>query len=372
MRNRILLSLYLISIFLAGLYAFKKPYYNWDMVAYMAVVIGYDHPNPNYVHDTVYAIVKQQIPGSIYSQLIDGGIEFRKRMAENPNEFYRQMTFYAVKPLYTRFIYFIYKTGVPLIQATILPSLIGYLLIGFLLIFWIKRYLEFSFAIAFCFLTMISAPMWDIARCSSPDCLSAFLLLSAIYFILEIKSLPFTFIFLVFSILSRLDNVIPAVIFISLLTFSNKWKYKISINKYFMMLLIISITCLCITLSTRHFGWNVLYYPTFLKSLNLSYTFQPKFYVRGYIALAISQIMTGLFFSHFLLFMVLALLSFKGKSTSPFRNFDFEQLFLCTLIAIMIIRFILQPVMSDRFYIAYYLAILILLVKRLCGPVNIS
>lgn len=372
MRNTIWLSLYLISIFLAGLYAFKRPYYNWDMIAYMAVVVGYDHPDPNYVHDTVYDIAKQQIPGSTYRLLIDGGIEFRKRMVENSNEFYRQMPFYTVKPLYTRFIYLIYKTGVPLIQATVLPSLIGYLLIGILLIRWIKRYLKFPYAILFCLLTMLSAPMWDIARSSTPDCLSAFLVLSAMYFVLEIKSMTLTFIFLFFSILCRLDNVIPAVMIISLLAFSNKWEYKLSVKKYSMMLLLISITYLFITLSTRHFGWNILYYPTFLKSLNLSYTFQPQFHFSDYIALGISQIMTGLFFSHFLLFMVLALLSFTGKSTPTLRTLDFEQLFLCTVIAIMFIRFVLQPVSSDRFYIAYYLVILILLVKRFYHPVNIS
>jgi hypothetical protein len=372
MRNKILLSLYLMAIFFAGLYAFKKPLYNWDMIAYMAVVIGYDHPYPNYVHDTVYTIVKQQVPGQIASQLTDGGIEYRQRMAEYPGEFYRQMPFYTVKPLYTRFIYFLYKVGVPLIQATLLPSLFGYLLLGLLLIFWTKRYLNFPVAITFCLLVMLSAPLWEIARSSTPDCLSAFLLLSSMYCILEIKSLTLAFIFLIFSIVCRLDNIIPAVFLLSLLAFSKKSELKISVKWYLTMLLIISVCSFCVTVSTNHFGWSVFYYPTFLKSLNSSYAFQSQFHLSSYMSLAISQIMTGLFFSHFLLFMALGLLAFMRKSTSPFRNLNFEQQLLCALIAIMITRFILQPVISDRLYIAYYLFILILLTKRLYDRENIS
>ena len=371
MKNKILLFLYVTAIFLAGLYALKKPLYNWDMMAYMAIVVGYDHPDPNQIHDTVYHIVKQQLPAEVSSQLTDGGIEFRKRMAENSNEFYRQMPFYSVKPLYTGLIYIFYKTGIPLIEATVLPSFMGYLLIGLLLIFWIKRYLEFPIAAAFCLLIMFSGPMWEIARCSTPDCLSTFLLLSALFCILEIKSLGFAFLWLLFSITGRLDNVIPAFFIISLLTFSKKCGFRICLNKYFLLLLSLTICCLGVAWNTRHFGWSVLYYPTFLKSLNSSYSFQAQFHLHTYMALAISQIMTGLYFSHFILFMALAVLAFKGKSHFPFQNLDFEQLFLCTLMAILITRFILQPVLSDRLYMGYYLAILILLVKRFYEPVNI-
>src|SRR5579863_6561366 len=162
MRNRILFSLYLISIFLAGFYAFKRPYYNWDMLGYMAVVLGYENNDAAFVHSTVYGIAKQQLPFAAYNQLIDGGLEFRKRVAANSNEFYKQMPFYAVKPLYTGLVFLFYKAGCPLIQATILPSLIGYFLIGVLLVYWLRMYLQFPLALAVSFLTLLSAPIWDV------------------------------------------------------------------------------------------------------------------------------------------------------------------------------------------------------------------
>lgn len=372
MRNKLVLLPYLILIFLIALYAFKRPYYNWDMLPYMAVVIGYDHNDPNFVHDTVYDIIKKQLPVSAYNQLIDGGLEFRKRMAGNSNEFQMQMPFYAVKPLYTGIVYLVYKGGIPLIQATILPSFIGYFLIGSLLILWIMRYMQFYLALAISTLMMLSAPMWDIVRNSSPDCLSAFLLLGAMYFILEKKSILVAFVFLLLSIFARLDNVIPCFFFISLITFSNNWGHKIPLKKYAVMLLFISLCYLGITLNAHQFGWSVLYYPTFLKSLNLSYSFHTEFHLREYLALSISHIMTGLFFSNFILFMVLALLAFAEKTTFQFRKLSFNQLFLCTMIAIIIVRLVLEPVIADRFYIAYYLCILILLIRKLQLKINIS
>src|SRR5579859_2496626 len=136
MRNRLIFIAYLTLIFLLALYAFKRPQYNWDMLPYMAVAIGYQDNNPDFVHDTIYDIARHQLPAPAYNQLIDGGLEYRRKMTANAGEFHRQMPFYTVKPLYTWLVYFIYKLGVPLIQATILPSLIGYLLIGALLILW--------------------------------------------------------------------------------------------------------------------------------------------------------------------------------------------------------------------------------------------
>lgn len=367
MRNRIVLFLYLVFVFFTALYAFKRPYYNWDMLAYMAVVTGYDHSEPGMIHDTVYAIARRQLPAATYNQLIDGGLEFRKRVAEDPAEFYRQMPFYTVKPLYTWLVYLMYKAGAPLVQATILPSFLSYFLIGSLLVFWIRKYLPFMLAIAVSALAMVSAPMWDVVRCSSPDCLSALLLLSAMYFVLEKKSLVGVFVFLLLSILARLDNAIPAVFILSLLAVSNKWETGITLKKYLMMLLAISCACLFISFNARQPGWSIFYYPTFLKSLNLSYSLHPEFHGKDYISLVISHFMTGLFFSNLVLFLILASLTFVGRPNFRFRDMAFDQLFVLVILAILLVRFVLEPVIADRFYIAYYLCILILLIRRLHG-----
>jgi hypothetical protein len=363
MRNKGAYFLYLVIIFLIAIYGFKKPNYNWDLLAYMAVVLNHDHQDPIWVHDSVYTIAKKQLPAAPYGQLVDGGLDFRKKLATDPLAFYQQMPFYAVKPLYTEMIYVFYKTGIPLVQASLLPSLIGFLLIGVLLLFWIRRYMQLGSALVFCILTMLSAPLWEVLHSFTPDCLSAFFLLAAMYFVFEKKSLLGVFIFLLLSIFVRLDNIIPAFFIISLLCFSGSWGPKTSITQYVLILLGLLIAFFSISFSMRRFGWNILYYPSFIHSMNSSYSFQPVFHIRAYMQLAFSHLMAGLFSSNLVLFLALAVLAFVKKNLQ-IRRLNFDQWFLCTLILIIAIRFLLQPIFTDRIYIAYYLSILILLVRK--------
>ncbi len=342
------------------------------MLAYMAVVFSYDHTKPELIQDTVYHIARQKLAGPVYAQLTDGGLDFRRRMAGNPLEFQSQMAFYVVKPLYTRMVYYLYKVGVPIIPATLLPSLIFYILIGVLLVFWLIRWLHFFLALGVSCLLMISAPMWELVRTSSPDCLSAFLLLGALFFMTERKLSLVTFLFLVLSVFARLDNIIPAFFFITLMCFSKAMELRISYWKYGWMLLLILACYFFISHNADPYsyvvsphGWGVLYYPGFFRALNLSYVFHPGFQFKDYFALAISHIMTGLFYSNLLLFLALALILFSGGDALRPWALNADQVLVIVIILIMILRFILQPVITDRFYIAYYLCIAILLIKKL-------
>lgn len=372
LRNRIFLFLYFIFIFFVGIYAFKRPLYNWDMLAYIGIVISYDHNDPGFVHDTVYHIAKLQLPPAVYGQLADGGLDFRRKMAENPVEFQGKLSSYAVKPLYSRMVYYLYRAGVPIIPATILPSVISYLLIAVLLVFWLIRWLDFFLALGVSCLVMLSAPMWELLRTSSPDCLSAFLLLCAMFFMIERKSSLLTLLFLLLSIFARLDNIIPAFFLLTLMSFSNHWQPRVSYRKYSWMLLLVIVSYLFISFSARSYGSGVLFYPHFSKELNLSYALHTGLRFRDYFALAFSHIMTGLFFSNLLLFLVLALLVLKGGQVLRFRTLNSDEQLIIVIILIITVRFIFHPVVADRFYIAYYLCILILLIRKLnpSGKIN--
>lgn len=335
------------------------------MLAYMALAVSVDHHDPGFAHDTVYRIAKQQLPTAVYGQLADGGLDFRKRMLEDPVEFQSKMPFYVVKPLYTRMVYYLYKAGVPLIPATVLPSVIFYFMIAVLLVFWMIRWLHFFLALGVSCLIMLSAPMWELVRTSSPDCLSAFLLLCALFFMIERKSSLVAFLFLLLSVFARLDNIIPAFFLFTLMSFSNHWEPRASYKKYGGRLLLMLITYLFVSFNARSYGSGVLYYPSFSKALNLSYGLQTGFHFKDYFALALSHIMTGLFFSNLLFFLALALLVFDRMPALRFRALNTDQQLIVVIFLVLAVRFILHPVIADRFYIAYYLCILILLVRKL-------
>jgi len=276
---------YFVCILLVGFYAYKKPYYNWGALPYMAVVLSYDNDDPKFIHDTIYQIARQKIPSETYNQIADTSMNYKKRMLQNENDFYNLLPFYVVKPLYTGLIYLFYKSGISLLKATVLPSVVAYVLIGLLLLIWVKIYLQLFFAFLSCILIMLFAPMLEVVKTSSPDCLATFLLLTALYFIIERKSLLIAFFFLLLSVFARLDNIIPCVFILSLLAFTDKWKEKIPMKKYFSVLLILTDSYFVITANALKFGWSLLYYPSFAKHLNLSYEAHAAFSFKDYFIL---------------------------------------------------------------------------------------
>ena len=66
--------------------------------------------------------------------------------------------------------------------------------------------------------------------------------------------------------------------------------------------------------------------------------------------------------SYFAIFMALHALNFDPGFLQ--KKLSFDRLFALLIPVIIFIRFILYPDISDRFYIAYYLVIVVLLVKN--------
>jgi len=336
----------------------------------MGVIISYDNKDANFIHDTVYQIAKQQLPAREYVQL-STGTEYRKKSTASASFFYSQLPFYIVKPLYTGLSYVLYKAGIPIIYTTTLPSLITYILIGFLLILWLQNYLTLFLSVAASLLIMVTAPLLNLIKLSSPDCISAFFLFGAVYFISERKSLALSFLFIVFAVFARLDNVIPGFYLLSFLFITKNFGKSISNAKYLFMLLILSASYMFIAQAANQYGWNSLYYPSFLQHLNLSYDFQPQFSLADYVALCKSQILTGVYSSHFILFVLLAVVLFIKPAYRKFVLLSLDQQIVIVMALTIVTRFILQPVVADRFYIPYYLCILVFVCK-LCSNYSLS
>ncbi|HUZ61623.1 MAG TPA: hypothetical protein VMU83_22795 [Hanamia sp.] len=368
--KNIFLFIYVVCIMLFALHAFKRQEYNWDMLPYMSIILSYDNNNLNFVHDTIYKIIKEQASVANYKLLTDGGLKMRKLSAENASYFKQQLPFYTVKPLYTKLAYFLYKAGIPLTEATVLLSVISYFFIGLFIFYWLKKYMNLFLVLPSCLLIMLCRPVYSVADISTPDCLSALFLLAAFYCLIEKKSVIAICIFLILSIFTRIDNIIPGAYIILLITLTNKWKEKISFKKCSFILMAMCISYFLITYNVREYGWNIFYYPSFLSHLNKAYDSHLSFSFSNYFLVAKSQIMSGLFFSDLILFLLLGLMLFIDRASIQRDFLNFEQLLIIVLILIIFTRFILQPIISDRFYIAYYISILVLVIKKI-GSQNV-
>jgi hypothetical protein len=148
-----------------------------------------------------------------------------------------------------------------------------------------------------------------------------------------------------------------------MLAFTNQ-KLKLTMKKYWLMIFATVVTYFLITSAGLKYGWNLLYYPSFAKHLNISYKANTHFSFRDYFILFYRNIISSFFFTHFILFMLLALIQFADKTSLKFQQLTFEQLLLITIFGSIVVRFILQPLIADRFFVAYYLLIMVLLIRK--------
>lgn len=361
--------IFLLCLLPVAIFIYKHPAYNWDMLGYMALVVRMDQTqNTDEIHSITYDNARQLVPAEHYEKLTNYP-PFRKKFATDPDQFKKLLPIYAVKPLYVWMAWVFYKMGFSLPKATVMPSIISFLIIGLFLLYWLTKYLRRGFAFLAGLLIMFSVFTIAVAGLSTPDCLSALFLFLSAYFIFENRNLALMLLFFLLAIFTRVDNIITCFFIISFLTFSEKWR-RISKKQYFLMLGILAIAYISITLPVRQFGWSMSYYAQYARQIDFSRDFDQPISISSWLSLVWSKLVTALVSTHFTFFMFLSLLIVSNTGMS-FRKFSFDQSFLVLLVFVIFFRFLLLPDLSDRFYFGFYLIIIILLVRRFLPQLSI-
>lgn len=360
---------FLYCLLPAAIYFYKNPAYNFDMLGYMALVVKIDKPNTiARIHEITYSSARQNIPPEEYKKLTETP-SYRKKFETDPSEFNKILPNYVVKPLYIWLCWLFYKSGGSLPMATVMPSIISYLLLGIFLFYWLGKYLQTVFAFAGAALIMYSVFITTIARLSTPDCLSTLLLVVSIYFILEKRNLMLMSLFFLLAAFTRVDNIITCLFIISFLTFSKKWK-MINRKQYFFMVAVFAVAYITIVLPVRQFGWSVFFYSNYAKHIDYSRDFNEPVSILSYFSLVYSKLVTAFVSTHFTFFLFLGLLILVTKKFS-LRTLSFDQTFLLVLAATGLFKFLLLPDLSDRFYLGFYLTIIMLLIRKFYPKLSI-
>jgi hypothetical protein len=355
------LTVYLGILCIAAIFWFKTPSYNWDMLPYTVMVLKMDHYTTESAHGQAYRLAEQNLSPDRYGLVVDSANAYRSTMAKDSRVFESQLPFYAVKPLYIALCYLSYKAGVDLPHATAAPSVISYILIGLLLFHWLTKYLRLPIALISSVLLMMSPPLIESARLSTPDGLSAFLLLSFFYFILEKPSLVLASIAMMLSVLARLDNLLICFLVLFAIHFSKKWYRPVGFWRFVFMCFLLVIVYFGIGLLASKYGWSALFYGDFAAHFTPQNSAAPQFSVSSYLVVMKERLKIGMTSSHLAIFM--SLLPMVFSKNFSFKKMSFDQLFCILIPVALAIRFVLIPGIADRFYIAYYLIIFILLAK---------
>lgn len=353
---------FLCCLLPVAFFTFKHPAHNFDMLGYMALIVRMDQTHDiNEIHTVTYSTAKELIPAEQYEKLTTTPA-FRKEFATDPNRFEKLLPVYIVKPMYVWSAWVFYKAGFSLPAATVIPSIIAFLMIGVFLFYWLCKYLQTGIAFLAGLLIMFSIFTLAVAGLSTPDCLSAFFLFVAMYFILEKQHIAWMFIFFLLAVFTRVDNIITCFFMLTFLTFSPTWK-RISKAKYLLMLTALAAAYVCIMLPVTQFGWNIFYYSRYARHIDFSRDFDHAVGFTSWLSFVYSKLVTALVSTHFTFFLFLALLVMASPAFS-FRKLSFDQSFLLVLISVIFFRFLLLPDLSDRFYFGFYLVIILLLMRK--------
>lgn len=328
----------------------------------MAMIIKMDQSaDISKLHSITYETAKLEVPADKYNLLVDAS-EYRNKFATDASRFEKVLPIFIVKPLYVFSCSLLHKSGISLTKSTVLPSIIAYFFIGLFLLYWSRRYLKTWLAFAISLFIMYTGLMLNMARLSTPDCLSGLFLFMSCYFILEKRNIPLMVVLFLLAILTRLDNVIFCFAAIAFLTFIPH--QKLLTRKQFVLLtLLFGLIYIGVVSLTFQFGWDLSYYSQYSRHIDFSSDFDQPSSLSRHFALMYSKLITMLYSFHFMLFMALSIL-LLGTAYATSRRLNFDHSFLLLFIGLIAFRFLLLPDLSDRFYFWIYLVVFILLMKE--------
>jgi hypothetical protein len=321
---------YFALLLLATFCLSKFPGHNGDMPFYIALVIEKEQGSMEGVVDRTKDVLHKELPSREYQDHADRISNADPMILER----------YRIKPLYVLLVLAFHEMGFSYVHATLVPSLLCYFLIG--LSIWqvvIKRLGPVkTFLVCIC--CMLIFPTLLLARLSTPDALSCFVLLNAVFLIYFGRSKLLWYSLFMLAICTRLDNVVPELIFLFALwkwpvnSFSN----KLTTGKYIQMSLGLVIMALLVNLTaTHHFLWftdpNFSVPPgKYLENIELYFYVVPG--------------------SFFMYLFVLFIFSGLDRGFSPKQEVNY---IFYTVCAVVVVRFFLYPFYEERYLTPYLL-----------------
>lgn len=325
----------LFILLLTGSLSFV-PGYNGDMPFYIVAAITMDGKTDQQAISETKSILRTELTG--------GKLESHLYRLDHIEE--NMLDYYRIKPLYIFIIKVLQKTGLSFVDATLLPSLLAFFLIGCIVFLWAIKVFRPEAAMIFSVILILTGPSITLARLSTPDPLSNLFLLFCLYRIYFGKKYFWTTAVLLGSIFIRLDNFISVIVLFTLMRF---WPgRKISAAIYFILI------GFSVFIAT---GINYYFESDFWWFRNFTYFQGASAYVRQVLVYFLSlsmSIFPALFLLAFYLFY------FHRSDTDKKTSY-----ILLAIAAIFLLRFFTFPSFDERFNTAYCLCAFLVMFESL-------
>lgn len=365
--NPVSFLIFLLIICVAVAVCLKKPHYNWDILGYVAVALSTETNDPRVLHARSYETVKEVIPPDAYADLVDPAVPFREKMASDPEAFRQVVPYYRIRPLYNLAVWLLYKAGANAASVTVWVSVVAYGVLALLLYFWMSRHLDGLLCLGVSSLCVLSGPLLEVGRLSSPDAFSAAILVASLYAV-AVGRPPWIAAALGFlSIFVRSDNVVFAGLLILWLWLNRTADRRLHSALAIALLVVSSVSYLLINKLAGHYGWSTVFYHSFVEKVytpeQMQVSVSPVAYAKALVRQGVVSVRDSTFALMALLGMLGWMLARRQASLAARVHL---QLMVVAAVSI-VVHFLAFPVLWDRLFVAPYVLVMVVLVAAVRG-----
>jgi hypothetical protein len=325
-------ALYLAAI---ALFAYSRPYYNWDLAGYLGAALRLEGKDTIAVHDQTYATLKSEVPEAAYRELSSPADPYKSLMAEDAVQFARQIHLYSIRPLYTSLLALMHLLGAPIVRVTVLVSIFSVIGTGIVVRSWLGRHLSAWGACISAILLLSGARIPDLARYSTPDGAACFVFMSGIYLLVQGRFPIAGYFVLWLSILVRTDYAVPFLVFVAFMRYGAVAGATLPQRRFAILI----IACLAAVALIHMFSGNIIW--------------EGMPYGRGFVV-TIRQLFLNDLFIVLPCFIGLNIATLVAGRKHPDISHTAVQISLIAIVSLAA-RMILFPHLADRFYPVEYL-----------------
>jgi hypothetical protein len=354
-----LVALALLAVAVGINLRLATPFYNWDLVGYVAAVYAYSENDAQAIHRKTFQELKENLPESAYRQITETS-RYRTAIAENPEYLAQQIPSYSVKAAYPALMLLLKKAGIDLVSASVLISKLSYLGIAAVLFLWFSAALPPVHSSLITWVIVSLPSVLNLARYSTPDALSTLLILISLALFMERRRTERALLLIVVSVLARPDNLLLVMLLALYVGIFQKdkrrWAFGCGVAGIALYLLV--------TRLSGDYGWQVLFYNTMVQRVLEPEIFVSTLSLSDYLKIYLNEARPHRIFAstsliYFIPLNALALLICFERA--GLRDLWFQLLVVNSLF--MLAHWLILPSQIDRYLVASYVFILVVLVK---------
>jgi len=336
----------MIAIFLIG---YLKPYYNWDMIGYIASAYHMDGYSGEELSLRTYKAVEKEVDTQAFRELTTGS--YRETVYSDYKALEQQLPFYTIRIAYVGLMRGLNNLGVPYATSSYTISAFFASITVLIAALLLKKFLVPVYFLPF---VVILGGLLPLARLSTPDAIACFFSLLALYLI-TIRNKLFLLIAAALPIF-RTDFLILSLLLGAYGYFTGHRA------KALVAVLFSAAVYFTINQAMNNYGWLTIFNHTLIGispyPAEIVFASELKSYLKPYIGAAYAL----LHHAHGVIYLFAVLVLLPNRFTNLQRD---EKAILWIALTFVALHLLAFPAYMDRFFVFSALASLIIVISTM-------